>query len=286
MKTILARTLASWAVLLAATTNAAAAPSYQAMWWGGPSQDGWGVSLILHEDRYFGALLGYDISGQPTWAVAPSAFLLTGSDPGRFLVLGGLLTTHGSPFFAYDSSAFRVTNSANAFGLPSSNVVSDRMEFVFPNSGEGTFSFVLNGPPFVSASAAVIRQDFSDTSPSPMTGLADMWWGGDSQAGWGIAIHEQLGALFSVWLTYDESGNPTWFMLPPGAWIDSTTYAGPIIRTTGSSLGYGSVPYDPSKVQLQEVGSFRLNFSDTQHATFEYTAQGHSGSIALSREPF
>jgi hypothetical protein len=259
--------------------------SYQGMWWGGPSQSGWGVSLVQHADRFFGALFGYDANGQPTWYVMPRGRWngLPGTANG-----GTLYTTQGSPFFAYDPAQFTVSDPVHRYNDFGDFVVDD-MGFVFQNPDTATFRFdEYQKLPLKSLGlyTPVVRQDFGADQPSPMTGLADMWWGGDTQAGWGVAIHEQPGALFAVWFTYDENGKPTWFMLPPGAWIDSSSYAGPVIRVTASPLGYDGVAYDASRVQLQQVGLYRFTFPDAQNATMEYTAQGHTGTLRLTRQPF
>jgi len=45
------------------------------------------------------------------------------------------------------------------------------------------------------------------------------------------------------------------------------------------------VPYDVSRHKVNEVGTFRYRFSG-DGATFDYTVDGKSGSIPISRLPF
>src|SRR5207342_1105162 len=97
-------------------------------------------------------------------------------------------------------------------------------------------------------------QDFRGSSASPITGVADMWWGGPSQNGWGIAILEQYGNLFLVWFTYGDDGKPTWFVMPGGTWSGTNSYSGSIYKTAGTDRVVG--PYDASKLKASTVGNY------------------------------
>ena len=88
-----------------------------------------------------------------------------------------------------------------------------------------------------------------------------------------------------MWFTYDASGGATWFVLPPGSWVDDKTYAGPINRVTSSLLGYVGIRYDFSG-EASPGGDVPLHFTTTQRATMEYTVDGHSATLALERQPF
>jgi hypothetical protein len=71
--------------------------------------------------------------------------------------------------------------------------------------------------------------------------------------------------------------------MPAGFWSDANTYAGHIYRTTGSPwLGR---TYDVSALQVIDVGTFRIHFT-IEGATFEYTIEGQSGSMPLTRQSF
>ena len=43
----------------------------QDMWWAGSAENGWGMSLVQHNDTLFGALYIYDRTGKPIWVVMP-----------------------------------------------------------------------------------------------------------------------------------------------------------------------------------------------------------------------
>ena len=71
--------------------------------------------------------------------------------------------------------------------------------------------------------------------------------------------------------------------MPDGAWTSSDTYEGHVYRTTGSPwIGHD---YDPTKLQVFAAGTFRIRFNGDA-ATFDYTVDGHTGTMPLVREAF
>lgn len=246
--------------------------SFQGMWWSGPVENGWGMSIVQHGSRLFNVLFVYDAAGDPTWFVQPD---------GRWVgdLLGGQLTgktysPRGSPWSAYDATRF-----------DAGNPVGDAM-LLFRGEKSGTLIFgspVQNG--FAQTSKQLVPQEFGSTTPALPRGVSDMWWGGVQQNGWGIAIHESNGALFSVWFTYDGAGRPTWFVLPGGEWRDADTYAGTIYRTVGSP--WVNAPYDASRLQVVPQGGYTLRFSSARdRATLDFNMMGTSGRRALERQGF
>jgi hypothetical protein len=144
-----------------------------------------------------------------------------------------------------------------------------------------TLSFALGAS---AGSKSLTRQPFgpSSTVVAPVA-AGDMWWGGEAQNGWGIAILQQHSTLFAVWFTYDEAGVPTWFVMPAGFWRDASTWEGRLYRTTGSP--WPGTPYDPGALRTFDVGGFTMRFAGDR-ATFAYTIEGRSGTLALERQPF
>jgi hypothetical protein len=41
------------------------------MWWSGSAENGWGMSIVQHDDVLFGVIYAYDAGGKPTWFVMP-----------------------------------------------------------------------------------------------------------------------------------------------------------------------------------------------------------------------
>lgn len=246
--------------------------SLQNMWWSGPWENGWGMSMVQHDDAMFNVLFVYDANGMPTWLVQSEPEWTRGVGS----TLRGLFyVTKGAPFWAYDASRFSTVRQGGVEIGPWGEI-----DF----KGEQLASLNLARGPQVLADKTIVPQDFTGDAPSPLTGVADMWWGGLSKNGWGIAIHEQLGNLFSVWFTYDGNGAPTWFVMPGGTWSDSRTYTGTIYRTRGSP--WMGTTYDATRLSVESVGPYTLRFADRDHATLDFSVDGHAGSLALTRQPF
>jgi hypothetical protein len=246
--------------------------NYQDMWWGGPAQNGWGVSVVQHGKNIFAVVFAYDANGAPTWHVIPQAFWVGGY--GRTLQ-GTAYQPRGTPFYAYDAARLDV---GFGHGIGEISFIGGKEARLFMEGAHFGGGLFPQGP-----GQPLVRQDFTVRPDIPLRGVGDMWWGGAAQNGWGITIHEQPGALFSVWLTYGDDGNPTWFVMPGGTWTGANEYSGQIYRTRASA--WLQAPYDATKLQVIPVGSYRLRF-DNGTATFDYTLDGRSGSLALARQPF
>ena len=245
-------------------TMAAPANPWQDMWWAGLGENGWGMSVIQHGDTLFGVVYAYDAGGKPTWYVMPGGAW----DAAHAKFTGSVYAPTGSPFSAYDVTKFKPGAPVGA------------MTLTFGGVDSVTLDYVING---VSGSKVITRMDFGTSDGLMHPAIADMWWGGSAQDGWGIAFLQQLGAIFGVWFTYDATGAPTWFVMPGGNWVDSSVWAGAIYRTTSS--GWLGRTYDPTQFRVSNVGSFRVTFSGST-ATFSYTIDGQSGTLQLSKQPF
>jgi hypothetical protein len=243
--------------------------SLQDMWWGGTKENGWGVAIAQHKDKLFSIVFAYDANGKPTWYSISDGrwFGGTGSQfSGTFNI------PKGTPFYAYDASKFSAVLDTGRYG-------NTTLSFFGEKQGTLDMTMALKG-----FSKSIERFDFSKDSISPISGVGDLWWGGMSQNGWGVSIMEQQGGLFSVWFTYDENGEPTWFAMTDGAWTSSNTYEGRMHRTTSS--GWFNVPYDASQFRAIDVGPYKLRFLGQNAAELEYNVDGRTGTLSLSRLPF
>jgi hypothetical protein len=232
------------------------------MWWS-PYQNGWGLSLVTHGDNaVFGTLYIYGTDGKPTWLAMPAGTW----DATHTIYTGSVYAPTGSPFFAYDASRLNVGSAVGTVKL------------TFVDYNDAIIDYVIGG---VSGVKYVTREMFAD-GPGMQQDRSDLWWGGMAQNGWGITIRQQASTLFSVWYTYDANGAPTWYVMPGGTWSDASTYEGRLYRTSGSPW---AGDYDASKLQVIDAGPYRIQFTGDA-ATLDYTADGHTGSISLAREPF
>ena len=236
---------------------------YQDLWWAGESENGWGMTIAQHRDVLFANLFVYDAQGAPTWYVMPSGSW----NAGHNVYTGGLYQPKGAPFSAYDASRFDLGARIGTATL------------VFSDVNNASFDFNVSG---VGGHKSITRVPFGIRA-AQIDPLGDLWWGGITQNGWGMALMQQYSALFGLWFTYDASGKATWFAMPAGTWIVKNDYQGKIYRAAGPPwLG---VPYDASRHRLTEAGTFRYRFSGDA-ATFDFTVDGKSGTVPLTRLPF
>lgn len=247
--------------------------SFQDLWWSGPGENGWGMSITQHGDQLFSVVFAYDGSGEPTWYVFPGGRWSWG--------IGSQFGTpayspRSSPYYAYDASQFSAGDPY--FG-------GAQIDF---HGDEAIFKAVLDANPACVACAksvtkAITRQPFQSDVPGPARGVSDIWWGGASQNGWGLSITEHDDSLVALWFTYGADGKPTWFVMPGGEW-NGSTFSGAMYRTRGSPwLGE---TYDVSRYGIAQAGTFSLSFADSGHATFSWSIGGRSGSMGLERQPF
>ena len=237
----------------------------QDMWWGGYPENGWGMSVVQHGERLFAAIYAYDDSGNPTWYVMPGGTW----NAARTAFSGPLYSPHGAPYAAYDASKLVVGDAVGSATITFSGV------------GEATLDVSLGSR---ATRKALVRQPFGipESLAAPRQ-VGDMWWGGPSQNGWGIALLQQHRMLFGVWFTYGEDGSPTWFVMPSGFWADANTWRGRLYRTRSSPwLG---AAYDPDRLSSTDVGPFTLRF-EGETASFTYTIGGKTGTMTLMRQAF
>ena len=236
----------------------------QDLWWAGPAENGWGMSLVQHGDTVFGVIYAYDDAGNPVWYVMPGGTW----NATHNVYSGPLYLAHGSPYFAYDVARF---SSGNPVG---------NATLTFSDASTATLEYSIGS---ATGRKGISRQPFGVPASGNFTDRSDLWWGGAAQNGWGIAVLQQVNTLFSVWFTYDANGAPTWFVMPGGTWTSATTYEGRVYKTRGAP--WVGVNYDASRFQATEVGGYRFEFG-AAGATFHYTVEGRSGALAITRQPF
>jgi hypothetical protein len=99
-----------------------------------------------------------------------------------------------------------------------------------------------------------------------------------------MSIDHQGDILFTVWFTYDASGNAAWFVIPRADKVSSGVYSGPIYQTKGPV--FSSQSWNAALVTNSIVGTATLSFSDSSNGTFAYVVNGVSGSKAITRMIF
>lgn len=122
------------------------------------------------------------------------------------------------------------------------------------------------------------------TPPYPKADYNGLWWN-PLESGWGLSLHQNtFVGLFGAWFVYGSNGQPEWFTLQGGQWLDSTTWRGTLYRTTGPS--FAGPGYDPRLVLVQAAGSATLDFSQRAgegRAIFTYTVNGATVTKTIQR---
>jgi hypothetical protein len=110
------------------------------MWWGGVSQNGWGVALLQQYRTIFGVWYTYDVDGNVTWYVMPS-----GTWTSDIVYEGKLYRTRSSPLLghAYDRTALQVIE-VGSFRITFAGENSATMEYSV-DGRTGVLSLVRNG---------------------------------------------------------------------------------------------------------------------------------------------
>ena len=249
---------------------------YTGHWWGGTIENGWGMTLNQHGQALFGVLYFYDATGEPTWAVMPGGTWNADST----VFTGDLYTPYGAPYTNYDASQL-VPGSATG-----------SMTLTFANAGSITASYRLGYSQFDPRGRSLTTFGQKNLIPLILNegrspgglAVADMWWGGAAQNGWGISINQRGSELFAAWFTYGADRRPTWFIVSGNNW-SLNTFLGQVFRVTGSAwLG---VPYDPSQVRTTTAGAANITFAGGSQGTFEYSilATG-SATKPIERQQF
>src|SRR5205814_7475724 len=68
-------------------------PDYSDLWWGGPSQDGWGLTINQHYDTLVAIWYTYGEDGKPVFYFMPN-----GSWTSATTLTGAIYATTGTPF--------------------------------------------------------------------------------------------------------------------------------------------------------------------------------------------
>ena len=106
-----------------------------------------------------------------------------------------------------------------------------------------------------------------------------IWWL-PSESGWGLFVFDQGSNLAVAWFTYDDDGEPTWFLMPAEK-LEPGVYQGDVLRFTG-------VPFNeiegPAATSDSVIGQALLQFADNGELDFSYSVDGASRSVTL--EPF
>ncbi|MEP7154396.1 MAG: fibronectin type III domain-containing protein [Betaproteobacteria bacterium] len=237
---------------------------YTDMWWVGPSENGWGVSITQHGGVQFNVIFAYDNAGKSIWYVMPGGTFTSGGT----VLTGPLYLPTSAPFNAYDTSRFAANAPVGTATL------------TFTSASTATLAYTING---ISGTKSIQRQIFGAETTGANLRINDLWWATIAENGWGMNIAQQGRTLFPVWYTYDTSGRASFFSAQGGSWT-GTVWTGILFSHTSSAwLG---VPYNPAAVGVTNVGTMSLDFTDANNATMTYTVNGVTQQKRIERQPY
>lgn len=256
------------------TPQAQPAFNFQGLWYADPpeSEAGWGLGIAHQGNILFVTWFTYDADGSQMWLVMSSATRVAAN---RYE--GQVFRTVGPPFNTTPWDRTRVVASPVGTGT-----------LAFTNADRGTFSYAVNG---VVQTKDIVKQVFSTPVSSCSAGgtpgaanFQDLWWGGESESGWGINITHQGDILFAAWFTYDANGRGQYIVMSAGRRTGPGVYTGDLYRTSGPA--FSAQPWDPRGVTVTRVGSGTFTFTSNDSGTFQYSLGGVAQAKAITRQAF
>jgi len=247
-----------------ATVAEGGAANYQGVWWAGVSENGWGLSLVQHGNTLAAGWYYYGSAGQPTWTIMAGCNWNTSFTS----CTGNLYNSTGAWLGDYTAASF----VQNPVGTAT---------FTFSDTNNGTLQYTVNG---VSGTKIISQLIFASGIAPNSTNYTDIWWGGPSQNGWGVALFQQQTVMAGAWYTYDKQGQAVWYLINGGSWSNATTYSGQLTHATGSPLL--GVNYNMAAFTPIIVGTVTITFTDANNAAMNYTVDGVNQTRAISRLAF
>lgn len=238
-------------------------PTYQGAWWAGAAENGWGLSFIQHGNTLAAGWYYFNAQGQPTWAIVPGCTW----NATNTACTGNVTASTGSWL-------------GNYTGIQTQNVIGT-VTFSFSSPSAGTMSWNIGGVP---GTKAISKLNYaSGVSPSGID-YTDIWSGGASQNGWGVALLQQGGVMAGAWYTYNQQNQPVWYLINGGTWSSSNVFTAPLTRATGSPLV--GATYNPAQLNASTAGTVTFTFTDSANASMTYTVDGVTQTKAISRLAF
>jgi len=233
----------------------------EGMWWD-PATDGQGMDVNRFLDRViFGPWYLYDTQGTPFWVT------FTGQLEGT-RARGILRDVTGPPFAPgfdqnYDSSQVQEREAGQA-------------SIAFLGRDHGVFHYGFGEERGGFQGDLNIRQ-FDPRVDGPYSGH---WWN-PSQAGQGFQFSQKDDVFYGTWYTYDETGNPTWYLFV-GKMTGAGSARADVLRFTGPPLSNG--PWQHDLLQQQTIGEIQVVFPNADEAEVDVSIDGIAGHYHL--QPF
>ncbi len=238
--------------------------NYQGAWWAGAAEGGWGLSFVQHGATLAVGWYYFNAQGQPTWAIVPGC-------------------TWNASFTTCTGAVFGSTGAwlGNYTGAQLAQSQIGTVTFSFTGLTGGTMSWNIGGVP---GTKTISKLNYlTGASPSGID-YTDIWWAGNAENGWGVAIAQQGAVLAGSWYTYNQLNQPVWYLINGGTWTSPNVFEAPLTRATGSPLI--GTNYNPGALVSTNAGTVRFTFSDASNAAMTYTVDGVTQTKPISRLQF
>ena len=233
----------------------------EGLWWD-PATEGQGMDVnLLDGELLFGPWYLYDEMGDPMWVTF--AGRLEGTR------VKGLLHESSGPLFGpgFDETFDPSEVVRREVGQAS-------IAFLGPDHGVFHYGF---GEEFGGYHRDLNIEQFDARPDGPYSGL---WWNPE-QSGHGLQFNQKDDAFFGTWYTYDESGQPLWFLYI-GEMLDADSARADMYEFTGPMLSDGD--WDKELVRGEIAGEILIEFHSSREATADITVNGVPGEYLL--QPF
>jgi len=232
------------------------------LWWNA-NESGWGIHFTQRGATIFAAWYTYDSARDPKWYVSTC----TGFTGASGTCSGDVLQVVGPSFFGTTFDPSLVSSSR-----------AGTMQVTFANANSASMTYTVAGQ---TRTVNLTRQPLGTGTTTPAVDYTDLWWGGTSQSGWGMAMTQQFGVNFLAWYVYDSSGKPTWLVAT--CIMSGSSCAGTLYRTIGPPFG---PTFDSTLVQATSAGTVLVIFTDANNGILSYTVDGVSATKPITRQLF
>lgn len=117
---------------------------------------------------------------------------------------------------------------------------------------------------------------------TPPTSSYQGFWMNPNES-WGISITQHNNMIFAALVTYDQTGQPIWYVMPSCP-LSGNGCTGDIHQASGGTSP--ALPWSGAGIVVTPVGTGTLTFADANSATLNVTINGAFGSKFITRAIF
>jgi hypothetical protein len=111
------------------------------------------------------------------------------------------------------------------------------------------------------------------------TDYTDLWFN-RNESGWGVNLIQQGNIIFATLFVYGPDQSARWYVASNLVGTSTTTFSGPLYRTTGPYFGASWTGGGPAV----QVGTMSFNFNTPTTGTLSYTVDGVPVTKAVERQ--